>query len=141
MYIRGGLFFPFLPSSRSSSPYLLTVMMDRRAKCIDGINPTIYHHKNSHSHMIKSHDWLVQLTPTLPPCNSQKNKQTATANTTRKEKLPPNEKNLTYLQHSQTKENNTKQIQPNMNEERGYLEGSLEDASNLKAERWRGDTS
>ena len=43
---------------------VLTVMMGRRAKCIDGINPTIYHHKNSHSHMIKSHDWLVQLTPT-----------------------------------------------------------------------------
>ena len=43
---------------------LLTVMMGRRAKCIDGINPTIYYYKNSHSHMIKSHDWLVQLTPT-----------------------------------------------------------------------------
>ena len=39
-------------------------MMGRRARCIDGINPTIYHYKNSHSHMIKSHDWLVQLTPT-----------------------------------------------------------------------------
>ena len=38
--------------------------MDRRARCIDGINPTIYYYKNSHSHMIKSHDWLVQLTPT-----------------------------------------------------------------------------
>ena len=41
-------------------------MMGRRAKCIDGINPTIYYYKNSHSHMIKSHDWLVQPTPTSP---------------------------------------------------------------------------
>ena len=45
-------------------PKLLTVMMGRRVKCIDGINPTIYYYKNSHSHMIKSHDWLVQPTPT-----------------------------------------------------------------------------
>ena len=30
---------------------VLTDMMGRRAKCIDGINPTIYHYKNSHSHM------------------------------------------------------------------------------------------
>ena len=58
-----------LPTSQGlpscfSSVFLLTVMMGRRAKCIDGINPTIYYYKNSHSHMIKSHDWLVQLTPT-----------------------------------------------------------------------------
>ena len=48
---------------------MLTVMMGRRAKCIDGINPTIYYYKNFHSHMIKSHGWLVQPTPTeVVPC-------------------------------------------------------------------------
>ena len=54
--------------SEGSMPTLrggvLTVMMGRRASYIDGINPTIYYYKNSHSHMSKSHDWLVQLTPT-----------------------------------------------------------------------------
>ena len=49
-----------------SRPNMLAVMMGRRAKCIDGISPTIYYYKNSHSHINKSHDWLVQPTPTVP---------------------------------------------------------------------------
>ena len=30
-----------------------------KARCIDGINTTIYYYENSHSHMIWSHDWLT----------------------------------------------------------------------------------
>jgi hypothetical protein len=38
-----------------------------KPSCIDGINTTIYHYKGSHNHMIRSHDWLSQLTPTATP--------------------------------------------------------------------------
>ena len=31
-----------------------------KASYIDGINTAIYYYKNSHSHMIQSHNWLAQ---------------------------------------------------------------------------------
>ena len=31
----------------------------RKARCIDGINTTIYYYEISHNHMIWSHDWLT----------------------------------------------------------------------------------
>jgi len=92
--------------------------------------------------MMKSHDWLTKIyfnTPTLWKPGITKtivaNKQTNLTET----KLPPNKKNLTYLQQP----NKGKQIpttSPSQHEKEGYLEEVLKKPRLAGRGRWRGIT-
>ena len=63
------LFFPIMPFNKLGWVAKPVERHDggEKAKCIDGINTTIYYNENSHNHMIWSHDWLTHQLQQNPP--------------------------------------------------------------------------